>query len=142
MVIYMISYRSIGGAVAASNCTSGSNEIEVNKDDRDSDSLNSTSDDISSVDSRAERTQKDHQQILMQVSAENSPAPKITENENEIEENQQQPDWSTTYQLTDDDEPLINPVSTRDLIFWVFQIARGMDYLASKKVYNYYPPPP
>ena len=31
------------------------------------------------------------------------------------------------------DEP-IPPISTRDLISWSFQIARGMDYLASKKV--------
>ena len=31
-------------------------------------------------------------------------------------------------------EAAMNPVSTRDLICWSFQIARGMDYLASKKV--------
>lgn len=139
MVIYMISYRSISGAVAASNCASGSNKIVV-KDERDSDSLTSASDDISSVDSMADGTQqKNHQRVFMQEADEISPPLTITANE--IDENQQ-PDWSTTYQLTDDDEPLINPVSTRDLIFWVFQIARGMDYLASKKVYNYYPPPP
>ncbi|EFX69023.1 hypothetical protein DAPPUDRAFT_130102 [Daphnia pulex] len=32
------------------------------------------------------------------------------------------------------DATLIRSVSTRDLISWSFQIARGMDYLASKKV--------
>ena len=32
------------------------------------------------------------------------------------------------------EEDANNPVSTRDLIFWAFQIARGMDYLDSKKV--------
>jgi hypothetical protein len=34
----------------------------------------------------------------------------------------------------DPDATLIRSVSTRDLISWSFQIARGMDYLASKKV--------
>jgi hypothetical protein len=30
--------------------------------------------------------------------------------------------------------PFNPPISTRDLISWSFQIARGMDYLATKKV--------
>ncbi|KAK4010925.1 hypothetical protein OUZ56_020047 [Daphnia magna] len=34
----------------------------------------------------------------------------------------------------DSDATLIRSVTTRDLISWSFQIARGMDYLASKKV--------
>ena len=34
----------------------------------------------------------------------------------------------------DPDASLIRSVSTRDLISWSFQIARGMDYLANKKV--------
>jgi hypothetical protein len=32
------------------------------------------------------------------------------------------------------DDELTGTVSTRDLIYWSFQIARAMDYLASKKV--------
>ena len=36
------------------------------------------------------------------------------------------------------DAALNRSVSTRDLISWSFQIARGMDYLASKKVANRY----
>ena len=66
-----------------------------------------------------------------------------TEDELVIEEDendQQQPDWSLRYETSADDrqeegtDGANNPVSTRDLIYWVFQIARGMDYLASKKV--------
>jgi len=34
------------------------------------------------------------------------------------------------YQQDPDDRP----ISTRDLISWAYQIARGMDYLASRKV--------
>ena len=58
-----------------------------------------------------------------------------TEDELVIEEDendQQQPDWSLRYEQGEEDAN--NPVSTRDLIFWAFQIARGMDYLDSKKV--------
>ena len=50
---------------------------------------------------------------------------------------QQQPDWSIKYEIDQQDTEInrsIKPVSTRDLICWSFQIARGMDYLASKKV--------
>jgi serine/threonine protein kinase len=35
----------------------------------------------------------------------------------------------------DPDVTLTRSISTRDLISWSYQIARGMDYLASKKVY-------
>ena len=35
----------------------------------------------------------------------------------------------------DPDVNLNRPITTHDLISWAFQIARGMDYLASKKVY-------
>jgi hypothetical protein len=34
----------------------------------------------------------------------------------------------------DPDVTLTRSISTRDLISWSYQIARGMDYLASKKV--------
>lgn len=48
---------------------------------------------------------------------------------------QECPDWSMKYEtdhkMTDEE---VLPVSTRDLIGWSFQIARGMDFLASKKV--------
>ena len=48
------------------------------------------------------------------------------------DQQQQQPDWSLRYEQGEEDAN--NPVSTRDLIFWAFQIARGMDYLDRKKV--------
>ena len=51
---------------------------------------------------------------------------------NKEDQQQQQPDWSLRYEQGEEDAN--NPVSTRDLIFWAFQIARGMDYLDSKKV--------
>ena len=35
-----------------------------------------------------------------------------------------------------DDEQLKSSISTRDLIYWSVQIARGMDYLVSKKVFH------
>ncbi len=38
------------------------------------------------------------------------------------------------YYQQDPDAILNQTISTRDLVCWSFQIARGMDYLASKKV--------
>jgi hypothetical protein len=38
----------------------------------------------------------------------------------------------------DPDASLNRPISTRDLISWAYQIARGMDYLASRKVHLSY----
>ena len=53
-------------------------------------------------------------------------------------ENDQQeprPDWSLNYQADGNDQETIrNAFSTRQLISWFFQIARSMEYLASKKV--------
>jgi len=51
-------------------------------------------------------------------------------------DNQQEmpPDWSLNYQADVQDEVQHPFISTRDLISWSFQIARGMDYLVSKKV--------
>ena len=54
---------------------------------------------------------------------------------------QECPDWSMKYKAADqqtNDEVLMGDnvifISTRDLICWSFQIARGMNFLASKKV--------
>ena len=49
---------------------------------------------------------------------------------NEIDD---QPDWSLNYQA-DANQGQSQRISTRDLISWSFQIARGMDYLVKKKV--------
>jgi hypothetical protein len=64
----------------------------------------------------------------------------ITQNEtidepSPIEDQKQSLDWSVSYYETSNEEnDSLNPVSTRDLIYWAFQTARGMDYLASQKV--------
>jgi len=44
------------------------------------------------------------------------------------------PDWSCNFQADSEAMPSSTSVATRDLICWYFQIARGMDYLVSKKV--------
>ena len=54
----------------------------------------------------------------------------------ELINKQDQPEWSLRYEApTNEGEDEIHPVSTRDIINWAFQIARGMDYLSSKKVF-------
>ena len=53
-----------------------------------------------------------------------------------IEDQSQSLDWSVSYETTNEENDLVNPVSTRDLIYWAFQTARGMDYLASQKVFD------
>jgi FMS-like tyrosine kinase 1 len=45
----------------------------------------------------------------------------------------QYPPWRSNYKGDYRDEP-DQPLSTRDLLCWAFQIARGMDYLARRKV--------
>ena len=44
----------------------------------------------------------------------------------------QQPDWRSNYK--GDYKGFVNPISTRDLLCYAFQVARGMEYLASRKV--------
>lgn len=44
-----------------------------------------------------------------------------------------EPDWRSNYR-GDYRNTFVKPISTTDLICWSFQIARGMDYLASRKV--------
>lgn len=44
------------------------------------------------------------------------------------------PPWRSNYRGDYQDEPSQQPLCTRDLLCWAFQIARGMDYLARRKV--------
>ena len=46
------------------------------------------------------------------------------------------PPWRSNYRGDYRDEPDQQPLCTRDLLCWAFQIARGMDYLAKRKVRN------
>jgi len=43
------------------------------------------------------------------------------------------PGWRSNMR-GDYDEQTIRPISTKDLICWAYQVARGMDYIASKKI--------
>ncbi|CAH1182641.1 unnamed protein product [Phyllotreta striolata] len=49
-----------------------------------------------------------------------------------LSNNSIQPEWRSNYK--GDYKGKVNPISTKDLIAWAFQIARGMEYLASRKV--------
>lgn len=49
-----------------------------------------------------------------------------------LSNNSIQPEWRSNYR--GDYKGTTNPVSTHDLLCWGFQVARGMDYLASRKV--------
>ena len=82
-----------------------------------------------------------HRTTELEIEMEESPSAFIAPSSNrqmsteelikeEEDQQQQQPDWSLRYEQGEEDAN--NPVSTRDLIFWAFQIARGMDYLDSK----------
>lgn len=49
-----------------------------------------------------------------------------------------QPEWRSNYR-GDYREQSVKPICTQDLLCWAFQIARGMEYLASRKVnINYF----
>lgn len=43
-----------------------------------------------------------------------------------------QPDWRSNYH--GDYQGSVRPICTKDLLCWSFQVARGMDYLASRRV--------
>ncbi|XP_069682523.1 vascular endothelial growth factor receptor 1-like isoform X2 [Periplaneta americana] len=49
-----------------------------------------------------------------------------------LSNNSIQPDWRSNYK--GDYKGMTRPVCTRDLLCWAFQVARGMEYLASRKV--------
>jgi len=62
----------------------------------------------------------------------------LHQGDDDEETEQERPDWSCDFQA-DGEETNASmsssaSLSTRDLICWCFQIARGMDYLVSKKV--------
>lgn len=46
--------------------------------------------------------------------------------------NSMQPEWRSNYRS--DYKGTTRPVCTHDLLCWAFQVARGMDYLSSRKV--------
>lgn len=46
--------------------------------------------------------------------------------------NSSQPEWQVNYK--GDYRGDVKPISTRELLTWAFQVARGMEYLASRKV--------
>lgn len=61
----------------------------------------------------------------------------ITEGEQDecmLSNNSIQPEWRSNYR--GDYKGTTRPVCTHDLLCWAFQVARGMDYLASRKVRN------
>jgi hypothetical protein len=49
-----------------------------------------------------------------------------------LSNNSIQPEWRSNYR--GDYKGKTNPVCSHDLLCWAFQVARGMDYLASRKV--------
>ncbi|XP_066150406.1 vascular endothelial growth factor receptor 1-like isoform X2 [Euwallacea fornicatus] len=49
-----------------------------------------------------------------------------------LSNNSSQPEWRLNYR--GDYRGDVKPISTRDLLAWSFQVTRGMDYLASRKV--------
>ena len=62
----------------------------------------------------------------------------LHQGDDDDEPEQMRPDWSCDFQAdgeeTNTSVSSSASLSTRDLICWCFQIARGMDYLVSKKV--------
>lgn len=56
-----------------------------------------------------------------------------------LSNNSIQPEWRSNYK--GDYKGNVKPISTSDLLAWSFQVARGMEYLASRKVCNRHPKP-
>jgi FMS-like tyrosine kinase 1 len=56
----------------------------------------------------------------------------LAEEDPMLSNNSEQPLWRTSYGM--DYKGPARPVCTSDLVCWAFQIARGMDYLSSRKV--------
>ncbi|XP_021928983.1 vascular endothelial growth factor receptor 2-like isoform X4 [Zootermopsis nevadensis] len=61
-----------------------------------------------------------------------SMTPSGEQDEYMLSNNSIQPEWRSNYK--GDYKGTTSPVCTRDLLCWAFQVARGMDYLASRKV--------
>lgn len=53
--------------------------------------------------------------------------------DNHILSNSAQPEWRSNYR-GDYNRGNIQPICTKDLLTWAFQVSRGMEYLASRKV--------
>lgn len=51
-----------------------------------------------------------------------------------LSNNSVQPAWRSNYRM--DYKGPLRDISTTDLICWSFQVARGMEYLSSRKVYK------
>ena len=133
---------SIGAAEVAqcgSDIHSSNQIISRGKEETEGDDSSSCSSKAASLDAEIRAQLK--QRELIEITSKLKPT--SGENQEEIELNaldgtqQQRPDWSINYeasneQVIETDE--LSPVSTRDLICWSFQIARGMDFLVSKKV--------
>lgn len=50
-----------------------------------------------------------------------------------LSNNSVQPAWRSNYKM--DYKGPMRSITTTDLVCWSFQVARGMDYLASRKVF-------
>ena len=142
---------SFGAAIVVQGASTRFNSderIEGNEDDQTGNSSSCSSENVSP--SITIRKDELNPQVIAEMASVTRPASEIivaadnlTEsNQQEIELNvldsaqqQEPPDWSMNYEADEQViEDAMNPVSTRYLICWSFQIARGMDYLASKKV--------
>lgn len=49
-----------------------------------------------------------------------------------LSNNSVQPEWRSNYK--GDYKGNVKPICTKDLLTWAFQVARGMEYLASRRV--------